>query len=263
MEKKKINNNGYEYVDLNLPSGTLWATCNIGASKPSESGLYFQWGDTQGYTKEQIGKGDEQKKFAKDWSDYKMNPSRDGVTFTKYTSKGDILEPEDDAAHVYMGGDWYMPTPKQIWELIENTTTTWMTYDRNGVGGIEFTSKRDISKSIFIPASGCVRDGCIRFYRNDGYIWSSMLSKNNVGDGQHLDLTYEGINLYGNYRSFGFPVRGVIDSSKENKDRHLNLNEAIKNEIKNNFQVKVTKDIEGKVEVKLLYDDEVISSDMC
>ena len=66
MEKKKINNNGHEYVDLNLPSGTLWATCNIGASKPSESGLYFQWGDTQGYTKEQIGTGDEQKKFAKD-----------------------------------------------------------------------------------------------------------------------------------------------------------------------------------------------------
>ena len=155
-----------------------------------------------------------------------------------------------------MGGDWHMPTPEQIWELIENTTTTWMTYDRNGVGGIEFTSKRDISKSIFIPASGCVRDGCIRFYRNDGYIWSSMLSKNNIGDGQYLDLTYEGINLYGDYRSFGFPVRGVIDKKS-------NLSELIRNEIKNNFQVKVTKDIEGKVEVKLLYDDEVISSDMC
>lgn len=46
---KSINNNGYGYVDLGLPSGTLWATCNIGASKPSESGLYFQWGDTEGY----------------------------------------------------------------------------------------------------------------------------------------------------------------------------------------------------------------------
>ena len=211
MVDTKINNNGYDYVDLELPSGTLWATMNVGASSPSESGLYFQWGDTNGYTKEQVGAGDGQKKFAIDWSDYKMNPSRDGVTFTKYTSKGDILEPEDDAAHVHMGGDWHIPTPEQIWELIENTTTIWMTYSRNSVGGIEFTSKRDISKSIFIPASSCVMDGSIKYYWNDGYIWSSMLSKNNVGYGQYLDLTYEGINLYGNYRSLGFPVRAVID----------------------------------------------------
>lgn len=53
---KEINNNGYEYVDLGLPSGTLWATCNVGASKPSDYGLYFQWGDTIGYPKDQIGK---------------------------------------------------------------------------------------------------------------------------------------------------------------------------------------------------------------
>ena len=45
---KGINNNGYEYVDLGLPSGTLWAACNVGASKPSDDGQYFQWGDTQG-----------------------------------------------------------------------------------------------------------------------------------------------------------------------------------------------------------------------
>ena len=52
---KEINNNGYDYVDLGLPSGTLWATCNIGASKPSEYGLYFQWGDTIGYSLSDIG----------------------------------------------------------------------------------------------------------------------------------------------------------------------------------------------------------------
>lgn len=53
---KKINNNGFEYVDLELPSGTLWATCNVGASKHSGFGLYFQWGDTNGYAKDQVGK---------------------------------------------------------------------------------------------------------------------------------------------------------------------------------------------------------------
>ena len=63
---KKTNNNGYDYVDFGLPSGTLWATCNVGASKPSDTGLYFQWGDTKGYTAEQVGKD---KQF--DWDDYK------------------------------------------------------------------------------------------------------------------------------------------------------------------------------------------------
>ena len=54
MANKKINSNGHEFVDLGLPSGTLWATMNVGASKPSDYGLYFQWGDISGYTKEQI-----------------------------------------------------------------------------------------------------------------------------------------------------------------------------------------------------------------
>lgn len=248
-----INNNGFEYVDLELPSGTLWATMNVGASSPSESGLYFQWGDIKGYTKEQIVK---EKKFEYDFSDYKLSIDGSNTNFSKYTTKCETLELEDDAAHVHMGGDWHMPTPAQLYELIDNTTHTWMIYERNGVGGIEFTSKRDISKSIFIPASGYVRDGSIKYYWNDGYIWSSKISAENINSGQYLNLRYEGINLYVNYRSLGFPIRGVIDEKSK-------LSELIKNEIKNNFQVKVTKDIEGKVEVKLLYDDEVISSDMC
>ena len=53
---KNINSNGFDYVDLGLPSGTLWATQNVGASKPSDYGLYFQWGDSKGYTKKQLGK---------------------------------------------------------------------------------------------------------------------------------------------------------------------------------------------------------------
>ena len=54
---EKINTNGFGYVDLGLPSGTLWATCNVGADKPSDFGLYFQWGDVQGYTQDQIRYG--------------------------------------------------------------------------------------------------------------------------------------------------------------------------------------------------------------
>ena len=68
MENKSINNNGYEYVDLELPSGTLWATCNVGANKPTDGGLYFQWGDTKDCTNEQVGKG---KQFR--WANYKQS----------------------------------------------------------------------------------------------------------------------------------------------------------------------------------------------
>ena len=99
MENKSINSNGHPYVDLGLPSGTLWATMNVGAKKPTESGLYFQWGDTIGYTKKQISKD---KQFI--WKNYKYSINGSDENFSKYTTTGDTLELEDDAAHVHMGG---------------------------------------------------------------------------------------------------------------------------------------------------------------
>ena len=66
---KEINSNGFGFVDLDLPSGTLWATSNVGASKPSDIGLYFQWGDVQGCTAEQVGANEGKKAFTCD--DYK------------------------------------------------------------------------------------------------------------------------------------------------------------------------------------------------
>ena len=185
--EKKINNNGFEYVDLGLPSGTLWATMNVGASKPSEAGLYFQWGDTVGYTASQVGTGEGQKKFADDWSDYKWRLSGDSwssIVFKKYTTKGAKLELEDDAAHVNMGGEWHMPSPTQINELINNTTSEWTTLD--GVNGRLFTSKKDGTKSIFIPAAGFAWDGSVRNSGDYGNVWSSMLNTDSVNSGQYL-----------------------------------------------------------------------------
>lgn len=164
----------YDYVDLGLSSGTKWATKNVGARKPSDYGLYFQWGDTSGYTKEQVGTGEGQKKFARDWSDYKWNPSHDGKTFTKYTKLGDKLELEDDAAHVYMGDEWHMPSTDQISELINETTTAWTT--SNGVSGMTFTSQKDNSKSIFIPAASAALNGQVENGGLEGCVWSSILN---------------------------------------------------------------------------------------
>ena len=166
---KEINNNGYDYVDLWLPSGILWATCNVGATKPSESGLYFQWGDTQGYTKDQVGKD---KQFT--WKSYKWNPSGDGETFTNYANPGDTLDLEDDAAHVHMGGDWHIPTPEQIKELIDYTGCGRVMMER--IGGNIFASAKDISKHICFPSVGSAKDGFVEGYGNYSIIWSSALS---------------------------------------------------------------------------------------
>ena len=202
---KKINNNGFEYVDLGLPSGTLWATCNVGASSPGESGLYFQWGDTVGYTAGQVGNGDGKHKFASDWSDYKFGVS---PNFSKYATTGETLELKDDAANANMGGDWHMPTPTQIQELINETTNTWTT--KYGVNGRLFKSKTDPSKSIFFPAAGYAWNGSLDNSGDDGLVWSSMLSANGVSYGQYLYFYSGSVGLYDDGRNYGFSVRGVL-----------------------------------------------------
>ena len=115
----------YQKIDLGLPSGTLWADRNIGATDIYDGGKLFQWGDPTPYdvpehTDGRINEG--QKMFG--WNDYKWNPSGDRHTFTKYneTDAKTTLDPEDDAAHVNMGSDWRMPTKDDINELFQNTT---------------------------------------------------------------------------------------------------------------------------------------------
>ena len=198
--------NGHDYVDLGLPSGTLWATMNVGAYKPSEAGLYFQWGDTQGYTKDQIGISEGKKAF--NWDDYKFSIDGSDSNFSKYTTKGATLELADDAANANMGGSWHMPTPDQIKELINETTNTWTTQD--DVYGRLFKSKKDDSKSIFIPAVGYASNGSLFDSGSVGYVWSSMLNTSYVGNGQYLNFDSSNVSLDGNYRYYGFSVRGVL-----------------------------------------------------
>ena len=196
---KEINNNGYDYVDLELPSGTKWATMNVGAKKPSESGLYFQWGDTVGYTAEQVGKD---KEFNDD--DYKWGKSPD---FIKYNTTNATLKLEDDAANHYMGGSWHIPTPEQIQELIDNTTSYWVAQD--AINGRLFTSKNN-GKSIFIPAAGVAYNNSIRNTEWYGYVWSSMLNASSVDYGQFLYFNSGSVYLDYYDRNFGHSVRGVI-----------------------------------------------------
>ena len=213
MIENIVSNNGFDYVDLGLPSGTIWSTCNIGALKPSEPGLYFQWGDTQGYTKEQVGRD---KQFS--WDDYKWgeffpSTTKCATKGAKYTTPNAQLEPEDDAAHVCMGGSWHIPSPEQCQELIDNTTTRW-TKEDNMYGRL-FMSKRYPSKSIFIPIAGYAWDNSIKDTNEIfgcGYIWSSVLDDLYVSNGLCLEFNCSKVDIRftGEDRCNGLNVRGVI-----------------------------------------------------
>ena len=204
---RDVNLNGHDYVDLDLPSRTLWATMNVGASLPMDTGLYFQWGDVQGYTEDQVGDIECKKAFS--WMDYKFSIKGSNENFSKYTTTGATLDLEDDAANANMGGDWHMPTPEQFKELINETDNTWTTQD--GINGRLFTSKTDTSKSIFIPAAGYAWNGSLYDVGRSGFVWSSMLSAYDVSSGQYLSFDSGDVYLYNyGYRYYGFSVRGVL-----------------------------------------------------
>lgn len=200
---KPINNNGHEYVDLGLPSGTLWATMNVGANSETDYGSYFQWGDTRGYTADQVGSGEGQKAFS--WGDYKWTEDG-GSTMSKYNSTDGktVLDLEDDAARVNWGGAWKMPTEQQFQELLDNTDNEWTKVDN--VNGYKFTSKTDNSKYIFIPAAGTASNNGHYF----GCIWSSSLYSSDVKDSLYLNLYNGSIYMYVYDRFLGFSVRPVI-----------------------------------------------------
>lgn len=168
-----IDANGYEYVDLGLPSGTLWATCNLGATKPEEFGDYFAWGETEGFNS---GKT----KFS--WATYKWcYGSKDKLNKYCYNKKFGLvdnlmeLELEDDAAHVYMGGDWRMPTYEQVAEILTDDNCMKSRITQNGVKGILLTSRYN-HKSIFIPQAGAYYDDRIRpFAEGALFCWTRSL----------------------------------------------------------------------------------------
>ena len=195
------------FVDLGLPSGLKWASCNIGASKPEDFGLYFAWGETEGYE----GITDE-KQFS--WSDYKLCGGSNS-TLTKYnnnSSYGTVdtlttLEQVDDAAYT-SDNTCRMPTKSDFEELTANTTSVLETL--NGVDGRRFTSKTN-GNSIFVPAAGYCSNGSVDDVGSYGGLWSSSLDESSSRDAWCLYFNSDGVNLSINgYRNTGFTVRAVL-----------------------------------------------------
>ena len=185
-----------EYVDLGLPSGTLWATCNVGASSPEEYGDYFAWGET--VTKDTYN-----------WSTY-FDTEDNGSTFKKYNNSGGMTEllPEDDAATANWGSGWQMPSLDQIKELINSnyTTTTWTT--QNGINGRKITSKSN-GNSVFLPAASCRYGTSLNDAGSIGYYWSRSLSTGYSSGAYDLYFDSSSIFRDSSYRYYGFTVRAV------------------------------------------------------
>ena len=187
--------NDHKFIDLCLPSGTLWAETNVGATKATDAGNYYAWGEIE--TKSNFT-----------WTPYKWT-SDNGSTFTKYTTDGKtVLDKEDDAAYMNWGSFCRMPTNDEFIELRNNCTWTWTT--ENSVNGYKVTSKKN-GNSIFLPASGYRYAGwSTDSYGKAGVFWSSTLSSSSTSKAYYL--YFESGSLGGednDYRYFGLPVRPV------------------------------------------------------
>lgn len=203
--KSSLDTNGHEYVDLGLPSGLLWATCNVGASKPEDYGDYFAWGETT-------------TKSTYDWSTYKYcKGSFD--TLTKYNNESSygpvdnktVLDPEDDAAHVNWGGSWRMPTRAELSELLDTKNCTWKRTTQNGVNGYKVKSKKN-GNSLFLPAVGCRLDSSLYDAGLYGNYWSSSLYLYSYDPSTACILNFYTVAWGPISRYFGLSVRPVCES---------------------------------------------------
>ena len=207
--------NGHTWVNLGLPSGIRWASCNVGANAPEDYGDYYGWGETT--TKEDYS-----------WATYKhANGAYNKLT--KYcTSAGfgdngftddkTTIEPEDDAATANWGEEWHIPTYAEWKELRTQCTWTWTT--QNGVNGYQVTSTTN-GNSIFLPAAGYRYGTGLDLADSYGLYWSSSLSTDGPSGAWYLRFASDFQRRYGSNRYSGFSVRPVCPPSTNILTLHI------------------------------------------
>ena len=176
--------NGYAWVDLGLPSGTRWATCNVGANSPTAYGNFYAWGETR----------------------TKTTYNSSSYTIPQYNSST-TLGSTLDAATANMGTGWRMPTQTEMNELKNNCTVTWTT--QNGIHGCLFTGPN--GNSIFLPAAGHYEGSSNLDRGTAGYYWSSSRNSSSSDHANFLRFTSSGCNMSSYYRYYGFSVRAVCN----------------------------------------------------
>lgn len=159
-----MKHNGFEYVDLGLPSGTKWAKCNVGAYSETDNGLYFPFGGIVGL---------DSPYYEGNFDSHKLKFNGD---------KKATLHLNNDAAHIHMGGKWHMPTKEQFEELLDekNTVSTWIyDYCIREVSGRLFRSRIN-NETLFIPANGFISN---HQYVQNGQtcsLWTSSIDFSSV-----------------------------------------------------------------------------------
>ena len=192
--------NGYDYVDLGLPSGLRWATMNVGATNPKDYGNYYAWGEFA-------------TKTTYNWSTYEYANGSE-ATLTKYNNsssygtvdKKTTLEEADDAATQKWGGNWRMPTIDEWDELLKNCDCTWTTL--NGVNGYEV--KATNGNSIFLPAAGYRYGDVLNGAGSLGGYWSSSLYKGNPSVALGAKFNSDNSDTFYGSRRYGLSVRPVV-----------------------------------------------------
>lgn len=203
--------NGYDFVDMG--DAGIWATCNVGANIPEEYGFYFAWGETIGYTKEQVEAGE----HIFDWDNYKFSINGSSANFSKYNSTDGltVLELEDDAARVNMGGDWRMPAIDDCRTLLNLCDFKWISdYKGTDLGGTLLTLKTDNSKQLFFPAAALIQGQRVVEPNTRVNVWTNELWLSNKDRSGYLLLksTMEK-KTDPNKRCDGQSVRGFIPKS--------------------------------------------------
>lgn len=194
----------HEYVDLGLPSGTLWATCNVGADNPEDYGYYFAWGEVE-------------PKSNYDWSTYFDSVDGSDSNFKKYYNNGGKteLDLEDDAAYMNWGEGWRMPSDAQLKELSTNCTWTWDSTKK----GYNVVGPNNCS--LFLPAAGDRNEGSLINAGSYGHYWSRSLNTSYSRYAYYLRFNsssidwYDYFRYYKCYRCDGFSVRPVRVSGSE------------------------------------------------
>ena len=177
----------YESVDLGLPSGTLWAKYNVGATSETDYGDLFAWGSTEPYRLNGTTPIDNTDNYG---SSYANKIQHD-------------LYPNEDAATVQWGKGWKMPTKAQFDELLANTTDEWTAI--NWINGRKFTASN--GKYIFFPAAGYVNGGSLGYRGSYGVYWSRSFSSSSLA--WTLFFNSSGRSVDADNRHYGFSVRAV------------------------------------------------------
>lgn len=219
--------NNHAYVEI---GGLKWATMNVGANSITDKGLFYQWGDTQGYASNQVGSGSGQKIFDKDNGSYDSNfesyykycdydSVNEWAYFTKYNSTDNktTLDATDDAAAAAWGGNWRMPTKAEFESLIENTSQEWSygdeDYNNTGVAGLMFGTYDEHDEFVpllFFPEIGYYDETDLN--DNAAYYWSKTVDTGEGCDAAYvLNTESSSPNIVSASRYYGILIRPVAD----------------------------------------------------